>query len=260
MISIIFQAQLNRVAKVMNKKILLVLLLTFIVALPVTANEDRLRLAITTTTENSGLMSRLNPVFEKQYGVNLDVVVVGSGQAFRLGSNGDIDVLLVHAPAAEKEFIDTGHGIHRTAVMHNEFILLGPGDDPLQIKDVTSIIGAFMQIREHEALFVSRGDESGTHKKEQALWQSAGIHEYGSGYRSSGRGMGATRIPNGIAIIDAIITAINEILREVQTTKNRFLLKSKIRLNDLSIASRKKLRSISAFETACCPVTTSSTG
>ncbi len=176
----------------MGKKILSGLLLAFIIALPVTANEDRLRLAITTTTENSGLMSRLNPIFEKKYGVNLDVVVVGSGQAFRLGSNGDVDVLLVHAPEAEKEFIDTGHGIHRTAVMHNEFILLGPIDDPLQIKNVTSITEAFTQIKEHEASFVSRGDESGTHKKEQVLWQSAGIHEYGSGYRSSGQGMGAT--------------------------------------------------------------------
>jgi tungstate transport system substrate-binding protein len=158
----------------------------------VAANEDRLRLAITTTTENSGLMSRLNPVFEKQYGVNLDVVVVGSGQAFSLGTNGDIDVLLVHAPESEKEYIATGHGIRRTAVMHNEFVLLGPVDDPLQIKKVSSIIEAFTQLKEHEASFISRGDESGTHKKEQEIWQSAGIHEHGRGYRSSGQGMGAT--------------------------------------------------------------------
>ena len=174
------------------KKNILVLLLTFIIALPVTATEDRLRLAITTTTENSGLMPRLNPVFEKRHGVNLDVVVVGSGQAFRLGSNGDVDVLLVHAPESEKEFIAAGNGIHRTAVMHNEFVLLGPVDDPVQIKNVTSITEAFTKIREHEASFVSRGDESGTHKKEQVIWQSAGIHEYGRAFRSSGQGMGAT--------------------------------------------------------------------
>ena len=176
----------------MNKKILSVFLLIFIVALPVAAKANHLRLAITTTTENSGLMSRLNPVFEDQYGVDLDVVVVGSGQAFRLGSNGDVDVLLVHAPESEKEFIAKGHGIHRTEVMRNEFILLGPVDDPLQIRDVASIKEVFIQIREHEALFVSRGDDSGTHKKEQVIWKSAGIDEYGSGYRSSGQGMGAT--------------------------------------------------------------------
>jgi ABC-type tungstate transport system permease subunit/ABC-type tungstate transport system substrate-binding protein len=178
----------------MNKIIIIfsTLLLGFIVVFPVVADEDRLRLAITTTTENSGLMSRLNTVFEKQYNIKLDVVVVGSGQAFRLGSNGDVDVLLTHAADAEKEFIEAGHGIHRMAVMHNEFVLLGPTDDPLQIKDATSIIQAFTQIKEHDAWFVSRGDDSGTHKKEQALWQSAGIHEYGSGYRSSGQGMGAT--------------------------------------------------------------------
>ncbi len=176
----------------MNKKILSAFLLVFILALPVVAKANHLRLAITTTTENSGLMSRLNPVFEDQYGVSLDVVVVGSGQAFRLGSNGDVDVLLVHAPESEKEFIAKGHGIHRTEVMHNEFILLGPVDDPLQIKNVTSIKEAFTQIRERQALFVSRGDDSGTHKKEQAIWKSAGIDEYGSGYRASGQGMGAT--------------------------------------------------------------------
>jgi len=181
-----------RSAQIMNKKIITILFLNILVVLSVSANEDRLRLAITTTTENSGLMSRINPVFEKQHGVNLDVVVVGSGQAFRLGTNGDVDVLLVHAPEAEKEFIAAGRGIRRTAVMHNDFILLGPVDDPLQIKDVTLITEAFTKIREHEASFVSRGDESGTHKKEQEIWQSAGIHEYGSAYRSSGQGMGAT--------------------------------------------------------------------
>ncbi len=176
----------------MSKIIFSVLILILIVALPVTAKENRLRLAITSTTENSGLMSRLNPVFEDQYGINLDTVVVGSGQAFRLGRNGDVDVLLVHAPQSEKEFIAQGHGIHRTAVMHNEFVLLGPIDDPLQIKNANSIAEAFAQIRQHEALFISRGDDSGTHKKEQALWQSVGIHKYGSGYRSSGQGMGDT--------------------------------------------------------------------
>ena len=157
----------------MNKIIIFsTLLLGIIVVFPVAAGEDQLRLAISTTTENSGLMSRLNPVFEKQYNIKLDVVIVGSGQAFRLGSNGDVDVLLVHAPEVEKEFIETGHGIHRTAVMQNDFVLLGPIDDPLKIKDTSSITEAFTQIRKYDASFVSRGDESGTHKKEQLIWQS----------------------------------------------------------------------------------------
>jgi len=178
----------------MNKIIIIfsTLLLSFVITFPAAADEDRLRLAITTTTENSGLMSRLNSVFEEQYNIKLDVVVVGSGQAFRLGSNGDVDVLLVHAPEAEKEFVGAGYGIQRTAVMHNEFILLGPTDDPSQIKNATSIIEAFTMIHESEAPFVSRGDESGTHKKEQKLWQSANINEFGRGYQLSGQGMGAT--------------------------------------------------------------------
>ncbi len=174
------------------KIIYTIILLNFIVTLPVVAKEKNLRLAITTTTENSGLMSRLNPVFEEQYNAKLNLVVVGSGQAFRLGENGDVDVILVHAPEAEKNFIATGAGVHRTAVMSNEFVLLGPTDDLLQIKNTNSIIEAFTLIKNHDALFVSRGDESGTHKKEKKLWQLANIHEFGHGYHSSGQGMSAT--------------------------------------------------------------------
>lgn len=168
------------------------LFLLLIVVFPVAAKENILRLAITTTTENSGLMSQLNPVFEEQYNVKLDIVVVGSGQAFRLGENGDVDVILVHSPEAEKNFIETGAGVHRTAVMHNEFVLLGPANDSSRIKESTSIKDAFNKIKKNKATFVSRGDESGTHKKEQKLWQLANIHEYEGSYRSSGQGMGAT--------------------------------------------------------------------
>lgn len=171
---------------------LLLLLLTFFAVFPVAAKENILRLAITTTTENSGLMSRLNPLFEEQYNARLDVVIVGSGQAFRLGADGDVDVILVHAPEAERKFIQAGDGIQRTAVMHNEFVLLGPVDDPERIKEATSIKQAFTLIKQRKATFVSRGDGSGTHIKEQKLWKSANIHEYGDSYHSSGQGMGAT--------------------------------------------------------------------
>lgn len=171
---------------------LLLLLVTFLVMFPVAAKENILRLAITTTTENSGLMSRVNPLFEEHYNARLDVVVVGSGQAFRLGADGDVDVILVHAPEEERKFIQAGDGIQRTAVMHNEFVLLGPVDDPMQIKEATSIEQAFSLMNEQEAPFVSRGDGSGTHIKEQKLWKSANVHEFGDSYRSSGQGMGAT--------------------------------------------------------------------
>ncbi len=171
---------------------LAVLFLTLIAVFPVSAKDDHLRLAITTTTENSGLMSRLNPVFEDQYNIKLDVVVVGSGQAFRLASNGDVDVILVHAPEAEEKFIENGDGINRTAVMHNEFILVGPPDDPFNIKDAHSITEALTLIKDRKAFFVSRGDDSGTHKKELQIWQAANISQFGDWYRSSGQGMGAT--------------------------------------------------------------------
>lgn len=156
----------------------------------VNAETETLRLAITTTTENSGLMSVLNPVFESEHNVKINIVTVGSGQALRLGEQGDVDVLLTHAPQDEKQFIKSGYGTKRYPVMHNDFILIGPTDDPANIKDANSIFEAFNTLLISGNKFISRGDASGTHKKELAIWQEKGLAPEGSWYMQAGIGMG----------------------------------------------------------------------
>lgn len=156
--------------------------------------ETRLRMATTTSTENSGLLAVLNPPFEQQYQVKLDVIAVGTGKALRLGADGDADIVFVHAPAAEKRFVAAGHGVDRTAVMHNDFVILGPESDPAGLAEAISTEDALKRISRSGAIFVSRGDDSGTHKKEMALWKSAGIMPQGAWYNSAGQGMGAVLI------------------------------------------------------------------
>ena len=154
---------------------------------------DRLRLATTTSTENSGLLAHLLPPFEQRFGVRLDVIAVGTGKALKLGENGDVDVVLVHAPEAEQAFVQAGFGINPRAVMRNDFILLGPPDDAAGIRYQADAAQVWRQIAVHQAPFVSRGDHSGTHTKERLLWQHAGIAPTGqSWYLEVGQGMGAT--------------------------------------------------------------------
>ena len=153
--------------------------------------EDRLRMATTTSTENSGLLAVLNPVFEKQFNVKLDVIAVGTGKALKLGENGDVDLILVHAPEAEKEFVDAGYGVDRKAVMHNDFVLIGPENDPAGLKNSCSLSGAMKKIVGSEATFISRGDDSGTHKKEKSIWKSVDQEPTGNSYLAVGQGMGA---------------------------------------------------------------------
>ncbi len=153
--------------------------------------EEILRMATTTSTDNSGLLAVLNPPFEKQFQIRLDVVAVGTGKALRLAENGDVDVVFVHAPQAEKAFVDAGYGIDRRAVMHNDFIIAGPKNDPAGILSATNATQALRLIAEKQAPFVSRGDNSGTHKKEMQLWQNTGSQPSGSWYFSVGQGMGA---------------------------------------------------------------------
>lgn len=167
------------------------LLLLLILATESVASE-RLRLAITTTTENSGILAYPNQLFEQRYNVTLDTIVVGSGQALQLATNGDVDVILVHSPQAEQRFMQSNYGLQRTAVMHNEFILLGPSNDPLQIKQATSITNALQLIHQRQALFVSRGDQSGTHEKEKSLWKLANIYQLNDNYLSAGQDNSAT--------------------------------------------------------------------
>ena len=171
------------------KKILSLLLLSFV--LHSAHAEDRLRMATTTSTENSGLLAVLNPVFEEKYQIKLDVIAVGTGKALKLGENGDVDLILVHAPAAEKKFVDAGFGIDRKAVMHNDFVLIGPKADPADVKNSCSLNEAMIKIAGSEATFISRGDDSGTHKKEKVIWKSADLDPTGNWYLAVGQGMGA---------------------------------------------------------------------
>ncbi len=151
----------------------------------------RLRLATTTSTENSGLLYKLLPPFEKKYNIKVDVIAVGTGKALKLAENGDVDVVLVHAGKAEAEFIKQGFGVNRRQVMYNDFVVIGYKNDPANIKGSDALL-AFKKIADTKYPFVSRGDESGTYKREQALWEQAGINPQGKWYLETGQGMGAT--------------------------------------------------------------------
>jgi tungstate transport system substrate-binding protein len=150
-------------------------------------------LATTTSTQDTGLLDVLEPVFEDQTGYNLKIIAVGTGQALAMGERGDADVLLVHAPSSELPLVESGVAINRQLVMHNDFVIVGPVSDPAGIEGMTSAADAFAAIYDSEATFVSRGDDSGTNKKEIEIWQDAGLDPAGqSWYEQSGQGMGAT--------------------------------------------------------------------
>ncbi len=149
-------------------------------------------LATTTSTQDSGLLDVLVPLFEKKTGYTVKTIAVGTGQSLALGDRGEADVVLVHAPKLELEYLAKGNLINRQLVMHNDFILVGPPTDPARIKGVKSAAEALKKIAERGAKFVSRGDNSGTHNKERSLWKAAGITPKGTWYIESGQGMGAT--------------------------------------------------------------------
>ncbi len=152
---------------------------------------DTLRLAVTTSFQNSGLADVLLPEIAADTGISVQLLVVGTGQALRLGEAGDVDAILVHARAAEEAFVAQGFGTHRREIMYNDFVLVGPSDDPAAIADAQTVRAAMISIATTEAAFVSRGDDSGTHKKEISLWDAASITPDGGWYRSVGTGMGA---------------------------------------------------------------------
>jgi tungstate transport system substrate-binding protein len=156
------------------------------------SGHGRMILATTTSTQDSGLLDDLLPRFESRSECSVKTIAVGSGEALELGEKGDADVLLVHSPAAEQEYMDGGHGVSRKAVMHNDFIVVGPADDPAGIKGGDSAAEAFTRIATAEAPFASRADESGTNTKELSLWEEAGIEPKGSWYIETGQGMGET--------------------------------------------------------------------
>jgi tungstate transport system substrate-binding protein len=152
-------------------------------------------LASTTSTENSGLLGYVLPIFKDESGIGVRVVAVGTGQAMRMAMKGDADVILVHHRPSEEEFVKDGYGVERIAVMHNDFVIVGPAADPAGIKGMTDVAAALGRIRSSRALFVSRGDDSGTHKRELSLWAALGFKpgdDDGDWYRQSGSGQGAT--------------------------------------------------------------------
>ncbi len=150
-------------------------------------------LATTTSTHDSGLLDVLVPAFEEETDYNVKIIAVGTGQALEMGRRGDADVLLVHAPSAEEEFVAEGHGVNRLLVMHNDFIIVGPEDDPASVAATADALAAMLAIAQAGADFISRGDDSGTHKLELSLWEELGRDPVGEGwYAEAGQGMGAT--------------------------------------------------------------------
>lgn len=148
-----------------------------------------IKMATTTSTENSGLLKDILPKFETKTGYSVQVIAVGSGKALKMGEDGDVDVVLSHAPAAEKEFVEKGFGDQRYPVMYNDFIILGPEADPAAIKGSKTAPEAVGKIASKQAVFISRGDDSGTHKKELKLWETANTKPAGEWYREAGDGM-----------------------------------------------------------------------
>ncbi|TVR29438.1 MAG: tungsten ABC transporter substrate-binding protein [Spirochaetaceae bacterium] len=155
------------------------------------AEATRLVLATTTSTENSGLLAELLPPFEARHNAVVDVIAVGTGQALQIGRSGDADVLMVHAPQLERAFVADGYGVERVHFMYNDFVVLGPAEDPAGVGGAAEVSEAFARIATARAEFISRGDNSGTHVKEREIWDLAGADTAGAWYREVGQGMGA---------------------------------------------------------------------
>jgi tungstate transport system substrate-binding protein len=179
-------------------KVLCFGILAFFTAMLMTGNwvfaqQKNIILATTTSTQDSGLLDVLIPMFEKKTGFFVKTIAVGSGQAMAMGQKGEADVLLVHSPDAEKKFVAEGYGVSRRIIMHNDFIVVGPGEDPAKIKGTKATIDSFKKIAASGALFLSRADKSGTHTKEMGIWKAAGINPEGQKwYQQTGLGMGQT--------------------------------------------------------------------
>ncbi len=161
---------------------------------PISSFASELRLAVTTSFNNSGLSDVLLPHIKHETGLDVRLLVVGTGQALKLGRTGDVDAILVHSKAAEEAFVADGFGTHRREIMYNDFVIIGPTSDPAQIRQAADATSAFSKIASSRSLFVSRGDDSGTHRKELVLWKASKIDPdilEPDWYRSVGAGMGA---------------------------------------------------------------------
>jgi len=166
--------------------------LTLVGKAPAAESNKNLILSTTTSTQDSGLLDVLIPMFEKQTGYSVKTVSVGTGQALALAAKGDADVALVHAPSLEKQYVADGKLLNRRLVMYNDFVIIGPKEDPAKVKSAKTALAALKQIEQTQSRFVSRGDNSGTHNLEKALWKEAGITPKGDWYIEAGQGMGAT--------------------------------------------------------------------
>ncbi len=179
----------------MTRALMFLIALSILVATQALAEDRQIILQSTTSTANSGLLDAILPKFKEETGIDVHVVAVGTGQALKNARNGDGDVLLVHARTREETFIAEGYGVERFDVMYNDFIVVGPSADPAGIKGLYDVATALESIAAAQAVFVSRGDESGTHIKEKSLWNAANVDigaASGSWYRETGSGMGAT--------------------------------------------------------------------
>lgn len=165
--------------------------LAMLAALPAAAQQF-ITVASTTSTENSGLFGHILPIFQAETGIEVRVIAQGTGQALETGRRGDADVVFVHARAQEEKFVAEGWGVQRFDVMYNDFVIVGPAEDPAGLKAATSAADAMAKIAASGASFASRGDDSGTHTAEKNLWKAAGIEPAGAWYLSTGSGMGAT--------------------------------------------------------------------
>lgn len=178
-------------------------LATFLVALaacavsPWAISAKDIKMATTTSTDNSGLLTYLLPKFEASCGCKIHYTAVGTGNALKLGENGDVDVVLVHARPAEDKFVAAGYGVNRRDVMYNDFVIVGPRSDPAGIKGMKDALAAMKKLKQSGAIFVSRGDDSGTNKKEIAYWKELGIDPKGPNYLAIGQGMGQTLTVTG---------------------------------------------------------------
>jgi tungstate transport system substrate-binding protein len=177
----------------MKKSVPIILTFSLILSLSLTSAsaEDRLKVSSTTSTDNTGLFHALNPPFKKRFSCRVDVIAVGTGKALKIGEMGDSDVVFVHSRPAEDKFVGAGHGVNRRDVMYNDFIIIGPAKDPARIRGTKNAKKALAAIAKAGTLFISRGDDSGTHKKEKHLWNKAAVVPKGRWYSEAGQGMGA---------------------------------------------------------------------
>jgi tungstate transport system substrate-binding protein len=212
-------------------RLTLVAMIAAMTCLNAGAQSGDIILATTTSTQDSGLLDELIPVFEKKAGYRVKTIAVGSGQAMAMGERGEADLLLVHSPEAEEKFMRGGYGVNRLLVMHNDFVIIGPANDPAGIRSAKKAGDSFKKIAETKSLFISRGDKSGTHVKELKLWKEAGVDpEKQTWYQQTGLGMGQS------------IAVANEKLGYTLSDRATFLsLKAKIDLVILDEGDRSLL-------------------